>query len=439
MVRSRIATAAVVASLVAGLAACGSSKGGSGGTGGTTPAPTASTTVADGGASPTASASVTAGAGTSDSTAAGGFSNAQLEVMRAKVAAVFGQGVTPATVFGSSQIDTKELAADFESTAVMNAVWGTGAAGSDRPMACGMAKYNGVAIGAVTSTGDSATVPVVLYEGPKAGTTAITVNVNPTTGVIKGVACGGAAAVPAAFPGIAPIAAYYGALVNVDQSVVNDKSKPYFTPAFAAWTPADTDYDKYSCGQNGPARWVVALTTATSGTSAWDYGTAPVLTTADAKARALPVGFVSSLAVDLGTNKISRVTCIWANPPEADNAHPAQYAQNLLDYYRLAADQKSLGADAEAAIRPLFTSDAAFTTAWSSTGAVPLLCTKTAKVPGSVGLLDGSTPTTSGTRLTVKLVTWPQWHPDAAGQETSKFAVVLDTTTMKISSINCDK
>jgi hypothetical protein len=433
MVRSRIATAAVVASLVAGLAACGSSKGGSGGTGSTTPAPTANTAVADGGAT---SPSATASAGTSDPAAAGGFSTAQLEMMRAKVAAVYGQGITRAAVFASSQIDTKEVAADFESTTVMNAVWGSGAAGSDRPMDCGMAKYNGVAIGAVTSTGDSAAVPVVLYRGATAGTTAITVNLDPATGVIKGVACGGAAA---AFPGIAPIGAYYGAVVNMDLSVVNDKSKPYFTPAFAAWSPADADYDKYSCGQDGPDRWVVALTTATSGTSAWDYSRGPVFTTAEAKAEALPLGFVSSLAVDLGTNKISRVTCRRANPPAADDAHPAQYAQNLMEYYRLAADQKSLGVDAEAAIRPLFTSDAAFTTAWSSTGAVPLLCTKTAKVPGSVEVLNGSTATTSGTRLTVQLVTWPQWHPDAPGQETSKFAVVLDTATKKISSITCDK
>ena len=205
-------------------------------------------------------------------------------------------------------------------------------------------------------------------------------NLDPATGVIKGVACGDAAA-PAAFPGIAPIAAYYGALVNVDLSVINDKSKPYFTPAFAAWSPADTDYDKYSCGQNGPDRWVVALTTATSGTSAWDYGRGLVFTTAEAKAKAVPIGFVSSLAVDLGTNKISRVTCIRANPPAADDAHPAQYAQNLLAYYRLAADQKSLGVDAEAAIRPLFTSDAAFTTAWSSTGAVPCSARRQRKSP----------------------------------------------------------
>ena len=437
MVRSRIATAAVVASLVAGLAACGSSKGASGGAGSTTPAPTASSAVADGGAaSPTATATATA---TSSDSAAGDYSDAQLEMMRAKVGAVFGQGITPASVFLPLTIDTKELSADFESPAVMKAVWGTGAAGADRPMDCGMAKYNGIAIGAVTSAGDAATVPVVLYEGPKAGTTAITVNLDPATGVIKGVACGGAAAPPAAFPGIAPIAAYYGALVNVDGSVVNDQSHPYFTPTFAAWSPADTDYDKFSCGQNGPSRWIVALTASNSTTSAWDYGTAPILTTADAKAQALPLGFVSSLGVDLGTNKISRVTCVRANPPAADKAHPAQYAENLLAYYRLAADQKTLGVDAEAAIRPLFTSDAAFTAAWSGTGAVPLLCTKTAKVPGSVGVLDRSTPTTSGTQLTVKLVTWPQWHPDAPGQEASKFTVALDTSTMKISSITCDE
>lgn len=436
MVRSRIATAAVVASLVAGLAACGSSKGGSGGTSSTTPAPTASSAAADGGA---ASPSATATAGSSDSAAAAsGYSDTQLEMMRAKVASAFGQGVTPAAVFGAPQINTKELAADFESPAVMNAVWGTGTATSNRPMDCGMAKYNGVAIGAVTSTGGSVTVPVVLYQGATAGTTAITVNLDPATGVIKGVACGGAAA-PAAFPGIAPIAAYYGALVNVDTSVVNDQSHPYFTPSFAAWSPADTDYDKFSCGQDGPSRWIVALTASNSTTSAWDYSTAPILTTADAKAQALPLGFVSSLGVDLGTNKISRVTCIRANPPAADKSHPAQYAENLLAYYRLAADQKSLGVDAEAAIRPLFTSDAAFTAAWSGTGAVPLLCTKTAKVPGSVAVLDRSTPTTSGTQLTVKLVTWPQWHPDAPGQETSKVTVTLDTSTMKISSIICGK
>jgi hypothetical protein len=349
---------------------------------------------------------------------------------------VFGQGITPSSKSAAPTIDSAELAADFDSPATMNAVWGSGPAGSDRPMDCGM-KYNGIAIGSVQPVGDgTATVPVVLYQGAKAGPAEITVTVDATSGAIKGTKCGGAPNA-ADFPGIAPIAAYYGAVVDVDLSVVNDKSEPYFTPTFAAWRPADSDYDEQTCTQNGPDRWIVALTGTTSSSSAWDYSPATVRTTPDPQVPALRTGFESSLAVDLGSSKISRVTCFGAKPPAADNAHPSDYAQKLMDYYRLAADQKSLGVDAEAAIKPFFVSDTAFTTAWKNTGTVPLLCSK--KVPGSVGVADGSTPTTSGSHTKVDMVTWPQWHPDAPGQEASKFTVVFDTATMKISSITCTK
>jgi hypothetical protein len=54
-------------------------------------------------------------------------------------------------------------------------------------------------------------------------------------------------------------------------------------------------------------------------------------------------------------------------------------------------------------------------------------------------MADGSTPTTAGSRTTVNMVTWPMWHPDNPGQEASKFKIVLDTTSMKISSITCTK
>lgn len=433
MVRSRIATAAVVASLIAGLAACGSSKGSTGGTG-VAPTTTTSTTAADAAASgPTTTAAPSASATSSASDAAGGLSDTQLENMRAKVAAVFGQGVTTTSVYTASSVDTKELAADFESPAVMSAVWGTGAVGADRPLDCGMAKYDGIAIGPVKSTGDSATVPVVLYEGANAGTTPITVNLDPATGVIKGVACGGAAQAP--LPGIAPIAAYYGATATLDKSVLDDKTKSFFTPAFTAWHPSSANHEIRTCSQYVPPSWTVALTGTTSSSSTWDYSPGLVKTVTD-PATPVPTGFPYGMAVDLGTNKISRVSC-YTNPQAADKAHPDRYGAELLEYYRQAADQTSLGVDAQAAIRPFFVSDAAFTTAWGSTGTVPLLCTP--KVPGSVQLADGTKPATTGSRITLSMVTWPDWHPDSPGQETSKLTLVLDASTMKISSITCDK
>lgn len=350
---------------------------------------------------------------------------------------MFSQGVTVSPTFTAPTVDTAELAADFDSPATMTAVWGPGTTtGADRPMDCGTAKYNGVVIGAVQSSGDAATVPVLLYSGAKAGTTAITVTLDPASGVVKGVSCGGAPDL-AAFPGVAPIAAYYGATAGADSSVVNDKTDPYFTPAFAQWRPADADYDKATCRQDGPDRWAVALTGATSASSTWDFAAEPVRTVAGPQAPGASVGFASSLAVDLGSTKISRVTCFRANPPKADSTHPADYARALMDYYRLAADQHSLGVDAKAAIQPLFVSTAAFTKAWSTTGAVPLMCTK--QVPGSVAVADGSTPTASGALTTVHMVTWPDWHPGTPGQEASTFTVVLDKKTMKISSVACGK
>jgi hypothetical protein len=434
MMRSRIATAAVAATLVAGLGACSStSKGAAGG------APTAAGTSASA-TVPSATATTPTSAPSAGSTTSGGsdaFTATQLETMRSKVAEVFGRGVTASSIYVKSPVDSTGLAADFDSAATMNAVWGSAGAASDRPMDCGMAKYNGVAIGSVKASGDNAaTVQVLLYEGAKAGTAEITVALDPASGVIKGTTCGGAPD-PADFPGIAPIGTYYGATANVDLSVVNNKQQPYFTSAFAAWHPADQDYDKPTCSQNGPDRWIVALTGTTSASSSWDFAPETVRSTPDPQTPAMPVGFYSSLAVDLGSNKISRVTCDEAYPPKADSAHQAEYARALMDYYSLAADQKSLGVDAEAAIRPFFVSDAAFTKAWADTGAVPLLCAK--KVPGAVQVANGTTPTSAGSTTTVKLVTWPQWHPDNPGQELSKFTVTLDTSTMKIASITCTK
>lgn len=431
--RSRVAAAAVAASLITGLAACSStSKAVSGATpsapGSSTSATTAVTTAAT---SPASAASTSANSGGSS----GAFAPALLETMRSKVAAVFGQGVTVSSVFTPPTIDTRELAADFDSPATMKAVWGSGAAGSERPMDCGMAKYEGIAIGAVQASGTSAaTVPVALYEGAKAGPAVVTVTLDAASGVIKGTTCGGAVNA-ADFPGITPVAAYYGGTVTMDKSVINQSLDPYFTPAYASWRPADADYTPPTCSQNGPDRWVVALTGTTSSASTWDFAPGPVASTVDPQVPQAPVGFRSALAVDLGSRKISRVTCGNANPPATDSAHPADYAQALMDYYRAAADQASLGVDPKAAIQPFFVSDTAFATAWKNTGTVPLLCTK--KVPGSVQVANGTTPTTSGTRVTVKMVTWPNWHPDAAGQEASKFTLVLDTTSMKISSITC--
>lgn len=435
MVRSRIATAAVVASMIAGLAGCGSSKSTSGGATGGAPTATGTTMTA----APTSSASAPASApssGSSESDAAGGFSNAQIQLMQAKVAAVFGQGVTPGWAHSApSDINTKELAADFESPAVMGEVWGTGAAGTDRPMDCGMAKYDGIAIGAITSTGDAANVPVVLYQGATAGTEAITVNVNPATGVIKGVACGGTA--PAPLPGIAPIATYYGAMASQDKSVLNDKSKSFFTPAFTAWHPVSVNYEIDTCSQYSPGSWTVALTASTSASSTWDYSPEPVATIADPDTPSSPTGLPYGMAVDLASAKISRVSCYPASPPAPDRAHPDWYATSLLEHYRQATEQEQLGVDATSFIRPAFVSDAAFTTAWASTGAVPLLCA--AKLPGSVALADGTKPVTTGSQITLSMVTWPDWHGDDAGQETSKFTLVLDANTLKISSITCKK
>ncbi|MBS2550977.1 hypothetical protein KGQ19_29305 [Catenulispora sp. NL8] len=441
MMRSRISTAAVAAiaaSLVAGLGACSSTSKAAGG--GSTAAPSTSATAPAGGAgtsSPTGDGSPSAGSPSTGSPSTGStsaFTAAQLEAMRAKVASAFGQGVTAPPHYDQPTVNTTELAADFDSPATMNASWGTGPVGSERPMDCGTAKYDGIVIGAVRASGSNATVPVMLYENNKAGAVEVTVTVDPASGVIKGTACGGAPS-PTDFPGIAPIATYYGAVLTDDQSVVDNKSHPYFTSAFAAWT-GDGDYNTDECGQNGPDRWIVALTGTTSAASTWDFAPGAVMTLPDPTVPAMRTGFTSALAVDLGSAKISRVTCGRAYPPVlGSNTKPADYAQQLLDYYRVAAQQKSLGVDAEAAIRPFFVSDAAFTKAWGSTGTVPLLCTK--KVPLSVMMADGTSLTTSGTQSTLHMVTWPDWHPDAPGQEASKFTAVFDTKTMKISSITC--
>ena len=431
MMRSRIATAAVAATLVAGLGACSStSKGAPGG------APTAAGTSASA-TVPSATATTPASTASDASGASGtpaAFSADQLETMRAKVAAVYGEGVTaPAPQLFQMTPDPKELAADFDSATTMKALWGSGGTGADRLMDCGTAKYDGVAIGAVQSSGETTTVPVTLYQGAKAGGREITVTVDPGTGVIKGVSCGTPKA--ADFPGISPIAAYYGATANMDTAVLNDKSKSYFTPAFTAWKPAGANYNIRTCTQDVPDFWIVALTGTNSAASAWDFEPGPVKTVAD-PAAPNTTGFNDSVAVDLGSSKISRVTC-FAKPPTADNAHPADYASALMEYYRTAADQTSLGVDAKAAIQPYFVSDAAFTAAWSGTGPVPLLCTN--KVPGAVQIPTGTTPTTSGSTTTVKMVTWPDWHPDQPGQELSKFTLTLDTGTLKIASITCTK
>lgn len=437
MMRSRIATAAVAASLVAGLAACSStSKGATDGT--PTAVGTSASVTAPSSAASTASEAPSTTAAASDTPdAADGAAAARLETMRDKVAAVFGQGFTAsAPQLNQTTANLKELAADFASPAAMKAVWGTGTAvGSKRPMDCGMAKYNGVAIGAVKTSGSAATVPVVLYQGTKAGTAEITVSVNPTSGVIKGVACGGAPK-SGDFPGIAPIAAYYGATASLDQSVLNDKTRSYFTPAFAAWSPVAMNYDALTCTQDVPDSWIVALTGTTAASSAWNFEPGPVTTLADPDnpGGTGGTGFTASMAVDLGSAKISRVTC-QANPPVADHAQPGQYAANLLDYYRRAAEQASLGVDPKAAIQPYFVSDAAFTAAWGNSGTVPLLCAKT--LPGSVQQADGTTPTVSGPQIKLSAVTWPDWHPGNPGQELSKFTVVLDSTSLKISSITC--
>ncbi|WP_143765133.1 hypothetical protein [Catenulispora acidiphila] len=359
--------------------------------------------------------------------------------MRDKVAAVFGQGFTaPAPHLSQVTPDSKELAADFDSPATMKAVWGTGTAvGLKRPMNCGIAKYDGVAIGAVRASGSTATVPVTLYEGAKAGAAEITVTVDPASGVIKGLKCGGAPEA-ADFPGIAPIAAYYGATASLNQSVLNDKTKSYFTPAFAAWSPVAMNYNALTCTQDVPDSWIVALTGTTSASSAWNFEPGPVTTLADPAnpSGTSGTGFTASMAVDLGSAKISRITC-QANPPVADPAQPGQYAANLLDYYRRAAEQASLGVDPKAAIQPYFVSDAAFTAAWGNSGAVPLLCAKT--LPGSVQQTEDTTPTTSGSQTTVSMATWPDWHPGNPGQELSTFTVTLDTKTLKISSVTCAK
>ena len=355
--------------------------------------------------------------------------------MRTKVAAVFGMAITPASsAYPRPTVTTTELTADFDSQETLKAVWGTGAASADHPMDCGMAKYNGVAIGAVQSSNGAATIPVVLYEGGKAGTVAISVTLDPASGVINGFSCTGAPDLTK-FPGIAPIAAYYGAMATMDSSVLNDPAKPYFTPAFSAWQPADSNYDDKACSQSVPDQWVIALTGTTSAASAWDFAPNPVRSVVDPAAPMAPIGFPASLAVDLGSTKISRVTCEAV--PAADTAHPADYVQSLMSYYRLAADQKSLGVDSEAALRPFFASDAAFTSAWTTTGPVPLLCAN--KVPGSVMTANGSTATTAGGQTTVKMVTWPMWHADAPGQEVSKFTVTVDANTLKIASITCAK
>ncbi|WP_370380428.1 hypothetical protein [Catenulispora sp. GAS73] len=433
--RSRIATAAVAASLVAGLAACSTTSKAP--AGGAPAAPSASSsTTAPGGDATSSAPAVPAAASSSATTAAAAFTPAQLETMRARVAAVYGQAYT-ATGFHHAQppVNPKELAADFADKATMDAVFGTGAAGSDRPMDCGTAKYNGIVLGAVQSSGDAATIPVALYDNAKAGAAEITVTVDPTSGVIKSVACGGAPK-PADFPGVAPVAAYYGAMVSGDATVLNDKSDPYFTPAFAAWKPADANYEVASCSQYVPDLWAVALTGTSASTSTWDFDKGQVTTLSFPSAPTAPTGFDSSLAVDLGAAKISRVSC-YSNPPKADPTHAADYVNRLMETYRLAADQKSLGVDAQAEIRPFFVSDAAFTTAWNSTGTVPLLCSST--VPGLVETVDNPTGTASGSRTTFSMATWRQWHPDTSGQELSKFTLVMDASTLKIVSVTCTK
>lgn len=435
MMRSRIAGAAIAASLVAGLAACSTTSKAPAGGAPTAPGASPSTTAAAGAATPTApTAPVTASSSAAEATSAS-FATDKLETMRAKVAAVYGQGFTPGAHFEPPTVDQKELAADFDSKATMDAVWGTGAVGADRPMDCGMPKYNGIALGAVKSSGDAATIPVALYNAEKAGSAAAIVTVDPATGVIKGVTCGSA---PTAtdFPGIAPIGTYYGATASLDNAVLNDKSQPNFTPAFTAWQPADWDYNKYVCSQNVPDLWTVALTGTSSSASTWDYEPGRVSSIPNPNVPSAPAGFTASLAVDLGSAKISRVTC-RAFPPVLDKANPAQYATSLMEYYRLAADQKSLGVDPAAAIKSSFVSDDAFTKAWNSTGAVPLLCSKT--VPGSAEIANNSTGTTSGSQITFSMVTWKTWHPDNPGQELSKFTLAMDASTMKIASITCTK
>ncbi|MEZ0115922.1 hypothetical protein ABH920_009964 [Catenulispora sp. EB89] len=437
MMRSRIATAAVAASLVAGLAACSTTSKAPAGGAPAAPGASSSTTAPGGDATSApvvpVAASSSAATGTSATSA---FTPAQLETMRAKVAAVYDQGYTTATQhYSQPDINQKELAADFADKATMDAVFGTGAVGSDRPMDCGTAKYNGIVLGAVQSAGDAATIPVALYENAKAGAAEITVTVDPTSGVVKSVACGGAPK-PADFPGVAPLVAYYGAMASGNTAVLNDKSRPYFTPAFAAWKPKATDYDADTCSQYVPDLWAVALTGTSSAASTWDFGPGRVATLPNPSVPADPTGFYASLAVDLGSAKISRVSC-YSSPPKGDPAHAGDYVNRLMENYRLAADQKSLGVDPQAAIRSSFVSDAAFTTAWNGTGTVPLLCSST--VPGSVETADNSTGTTSGSKITFNMVTWRQWHPDNPGQELSKFTLVLDASTMKISSITCIK
>lgn len=437
MMRSRIATAAVAASLVAGLAACSTtSKAPAGGA----PAATSSTTAPGGDATSSAPAvpAAASSSATTATSATSAFTAVQLETMRAKVAAVYGQAYTPVdSRVTPPTVDPKELAADFADKATMDAVFGTGAVGSDRPMDCGTAKYNGIVLGAVQSSGDSATatIPVALYENAKAGAAEITVTMDPASGIIKGVTCGGAPKA-ADFPGVAPLAGYYGAMASGVVAVLNDKSAPYFTHAFAVWKPTSADYDAVSCSQSVPDLWSVALTGTSSSASTWDFGPGPVRSIPDPDVPSDSPGFASSVAVDLGSAKISRVSC-YSNPPKADPAHAADYVNRLMENYRLAADQKSLGVDPRAAIRSSFVSDAAFTKAWNSTGTVPLLCSGT--FPGSVEMAENSTATTSGSRTTFKMVTWRQWHPDNPGQELSKFTLVVDASTLKIISITCTK
>lgn len=444
--RSRIVTAAAAAaaaSLVAGLGACNAaSKAASGAETGNRAASASATAAADAAdtsSAPTVSAAPTAPAapdGTAPAVALDANGTGRLEQrMRAKVAAVFSMAVTPVSSrHFQPAVNAAELAADFDSRATMDAVWGTGAAGSDHPMDCGMARYDGVALGAVQTSGGTVTLPVVLYNGTKAGTTAITMNLDPASGVIKGVACGGVQDLTS-FAGITPVAAYYGALAAGGTAAVGGPASRYFAPAFTAWQPSDTGYDDKYCSANAPSMWIAALNGTTSTDSVWDFEPGPVRSIVDPAAPQAPVGFASSLAVDLGTTTISRVTCGEAFPPVPDSAHPAAYAQLLLGYYRAAADQASLGVDAKAAIRSYFTSDDAFTSAWTTTGPVPLLCAK--EVPGTVMPATGSTPATSGAQTTVEMVAGPPWHPGAVGREASRFTVTFDSATMKIASIAC--
>ncbi|WP_194916199.1 hypothetical protein [Catenulispora rubra] len=446
--RSRIATAAVAASLVAGLvaglAACSTTSKAPAGGAPAGPSASSSTTAPGGGATSSApvvpvaasSSATTAESGASGAQGTSAFTPAQLETMRAKVAAVYGQGYTTATShYEQPDINRQELAADFTDKATMDALFGTGAIGSNRPMDCGTAKYNGIVLGAVQASGIAATIPVALYENSKAGAAEITVIVDPASGVIKSVACGGAPK-PADFPGVAPLAGYYGAMASGNTAVLNDKSDPYFTRAFATWKPTATDYDVATCSQYVPDRWAVALTGTSPAASTWDFGPGAVSTLPNRSDPAAPTGLYASLAVDLGAAKIARVSC-YTNPLPADPAHPATSVNRLMETYRLAADQKSLGVDPQAAIRSAFVSDAAFTTAWNSTGTVPLLCSST--VPGSVETADNSTGTTSGSKITFSMATWRQWHPDNPGQELSKFTLVVDASTLKIVSITCTK